>query len=209
MQLSLDFHWWLLYDQCCHLHAPHNLKCGSWPRKFVWSQLFWYRLCQLCIRLNHLAQSFRVAGEFADCCDCLSVIGIQPMQPTLKLRDVRKEKQKRARERDREKKREKSVDRSILNWLYGGYLYKKIEIPVGFKPPVLLGMAPASPRAAKPAKGFFAKPAIYMYFLFFYFWLVSWFGWLVVVWWKYFFRMKCLEENWEKHWINKQNLIMD
>lgn len=34
------------------------------------------------------------------------------------------------------------------------------NLPVGFKPPVLVGIAPAKPSAANPASGFLANPDI-------------------------------------------------
>lgn len=36
------------------------------------------------------------------------------------------------------------------------------HLPVGFSPPVLVGMAPASPSAASPASGFLASPPTYI-----------------------------------------------
>jgi hypothetical protein len=136
-QRHRDFHWWWSYDQCCHLRAPRNLKFESWHRKSDESRQSWCRLCRWCSRSSHLAQSFHVAAcwsafDFESC-----AIVNQRGRRVLRLK--------------------KKCQLKLQN---NFQVYLQLEIPDWLIPPWFDGIAPAKPKAASPAKGFFASPVI-------------------------------------------------
>lgn len=57
------------------------------------------------------------------------------------------------------KKRRSCISKRDLGNLFINHLFWD-TLPVGFKPPVLVGIAPAKPSAASPASGFLANPDI-------------------------------------------------